>query len=301
MKKRKTKKRRKFRDTGNWGDSLSIKENMEEIEKFFKYRENLDKICPMEKPIDIVFAISLKSKKVSHNWAIVERNLSTTLKTLLSNTDQNFRVIIAGHEKPEIEELQHKNVEWIAVDFPAPENPNDYENDKMRKRYSIGRYLSDAGYSGYFMPLDGDDWVHYRLVEYLRSLPYHDAFILDKGLMVNHFRKTMWSRYRFHYGCGSSSIFYFANEDFPKTPNLDLSNNVPFHIVLKYHPKLTVYLEEDNKSFQMINLPFVTWVLAHGDNQSMDQGWKSKKISAKKYGANEEPLENWLFEYFKIN
>ncbi|MBP3041455.1 hypothetical protein J9303_18585 [Bacillaceae bacterium Marseille-Q3522] len=305
MKKRKLRKLRKmknirknqFRDFGNWGDSLSIIENMEEIEKYFKDCETKDIVNPM----DIVFAISLKSRKVSHNWGNVERNLAKTLKTLLRNKDQNFRVIIAGHEKPEMEELQHKNVEWIDVNFPAPENRHDYENDKMRKRYVIGAYLREIGYSGYFMPLDGDDWVHYRFVEYLRSQPFHDAFILNKGLMVNLSQKTMWSRYRFHHGCGSSSIFYFANEDFPKTPKLDLSMNVPFDIVLKHHPKLIVYLKEDKKSFQMIDFPLVAWVLAHGENQSMNQGWKNNKISAKKYRANEELLDNWLYEYFKIN
>ena len=301
MRKRKIRENQ-FRDFGNWGDSLSIKENMDEIEKYFKDSESAaDKSNLMEKPIDIVFAISLKSRKVSHDWVSVERNLSATLKTLLGNTDQNYRVIIAGHEKPEIEELQHKNVEWIAVDFPAPENRQDYENDKMRKRNVIGAYLREAGYSGYFMPLDGDDWVHYRLVEYLRSQPVHDAFIFNKGLMVNLSKKTMWSRYSFHHGCGSSSIFYFVNKDFPKTAIPDISINMPFNIVLKHHPKLSVYLKEDEKSFQMINFPLVVWVLAHGDNQSMEQGWKNNRISAKKYGANKELLDNWFYEYFKIS
>ena len=295
------KRKLRFRDFGNCGDSLSIEENMEGIENCFLNRVTIDKINLIEKPIDIVFAISLKSKKVSHDWENVEKNLSKTLKTLLSNTDQNFRVIIAGHEKPEIDELQHKNVEWISVDFPAPEDRQDYEIDKMRKRNVIGAYLLEEGYSGYFMPLDGDDWVHYRFVEYLRLQPFHDAFILNKGLMVNLTKKTMWSRYNFHHGCGSSSIFYFANEDFPNTPNLDPFINIPFNIALKHHPALTVYLNEDNKSFHMINFPFVAWILAHGDNQSMEQGWKNNRISAKKYGANEELLDNWLYQYFKIN
>lgn len=299
--KKKIRRKRRFSDFGNWGDTLSIKENMEEIEKYFEKNDAVDNLNMMDKPIDIVFSISLKSKKASNNWGTVERNLSRTLKTLLNNTDQNFRVIIAGHEKPDIAELQHKNIQWIDVEFSPPIKRKDYENDKMKKRNAIGSYLREIGYSGYFIPLDGDDWIHFRFVEYLRSQPLHDAYILNKGLMVNLLQETMWCRYRFHHGCGSSSIFYFANNDFPKSTNLDLSIQSPFNIVLKSHPKITVYLKRENKPFQMINLPIVTWVLAHGDNQSMAQGWKNNGISAEKYGANEEPLDNWLYEYFKIN
>lgn len=69
-------------------------------------------------PIGIVFAISLKSKAVSRDWGTVQNNLAKTLRSILHSTDANFRIVIAGHEKPDIAELKHEYVTWLSVDFP---------------------------------------------------------------------------------------------------------------------------------------------------------------------------------------
>ncbi|MDQ1004177.1 hypothetical protein QFZ28_004577 [Neobacillus niacini] len=34
------------------------------------------------------------------------------------------------------------------------------------------------------MPLDADDWVHYRFVEYIRSHLIADAFVINTGCMA---------------------------------------------------------------------------------------------------------------------
>ncbi|MBS4176692.1 alginate lyase family protein [Lederbergia citrea] len=271
---------------------FSLKKNLNNIEEYFRIstfnEEN------KQKP-EIAFAISLKSKTVSHDWEKVQKNLALTLRSLFSNTDQNFRVIIAGHEKPNIEELNNIRVTWVPVKFPPPKSSRGFVSDKYRKRKAIGAYLRKSGFSGYFMPLDADDWIHYRFVEYIRSLPISDAFILNKGFMVNVFQNEAWVRDLFYKGCGSSAVFYFSNENFPKTTKSDVKKS-PFNNVIKSHVKVPEYV----KNHTMIDLPFVTWVLAHGDNVSMIKGKKDNRISAKHYNSVGEKLADWFYHFFKI-
>lgn len=249
----------------------------------------------------IAFAISLKSKKVSRNWGKVQVNLARTLRSILRSTDRNFLIVIAGHEKPNIPELRHKRVTWLEVKFAPPSNAAGFTRDKMRKRKVIGAYLRKSGFSGYFMPLDADDWIHRRFVEYVRSRPRANAFILKSGFMANMSQKQMWFRKdRFYIGCGSSAVFYLSNKDLPKSSKSKKLRKIPFQMTLKAHPKVMQHLSRFKKKYKLIKLPFVTWVLAHGDNNSMIKGKKDNKVAAKNYRAIEEPLKPWIYKYFKI-
>lgn len=248
---------------------------------------------------EVAFAISLKSKKVSQNWNNVQYNLAKTLRSILNNTDPHFRVIVAGHEKPNIKEIRHKRVTWLSVNFPPPSNPKGFSTDKIRKRKVIGAYLRKIGFSGYFMPFDSDDWAHHRLVQYVRSQPPGKDFVIDTGMMVNLVKNKVWLRKkRFYIGCGSSAVFYFANKDFPLTPKTN-SVKKPFHVVLQAHPKVIRNLRTLRRPCKIVNFPLVTWVLGHGDNNSMLKGKKNNTVSAENYGSKEEKLESAFFHYFK--
>jgi hypothetical protein len=251
-------------------------------------------------PIDIAFAISLKSKTVSRNWLGVQDSLAKTLRSIMSNTDPNFHIFIAGHERPDIIELQDNRVTWLQVTFPPPEDPPRYCWDRHKKRLVIGAHLRKIGFSGYFMPIDADDWVHYRFIEFIRSQPVTDAFIMNQGFMVNLVNQEVWTRKRFYVGCGSSSVFYFSNEDFPLIAKKIEAKKTPFRCVIKHHGEVVNYLQEISKRYQMVEVPFVTWVLGHGDNNSIIKGKKDDRVSAKQYNAKGEILQDWFYEYFRI-
>ena len=288
------------------GSSYSVKEQLNRIEDYFKELET----NVFERPIkekhkkEIAFAISLKSKTLSRNWDQVQANLSKTLRSILRNTDQNFRIIIAGHEKPVIKEIEHSQVTWLSVDFPPPVPPGsapEFTEDKKHKRRVIGVYLREIGFSGYFMPLDADDWIHYRFVEYIRSQPITDAFLLTKGIMINQGLKEAWIKNQFYRACGSSALYYFSNEDFPTTSEKEEAEKLLFGLSIMHHGKVPENLKTFNKSYEKIDLPFVTYVLGHGDNTSVIRGIRSNQVSAKTYKAQRVELEKWLYCYFKIN
>jgi hypothetical protein len=272
----------------------TIKERMKQLESYF-INKRLRKYN-----VKIAFAISLKSKSVSRNWAKVQSNLAKTLRSILRNTDPNFCIVIAGHEKPTIKEMQHRRVKWLTVNFRPPLGTLGFSSDKLRKRKVIGMYLRKIGFSGYFMPLDADDWVHYRLVEYVRSQPARVALIMNSGVIVNLVRNEVWLRkHRFYIGCGSSTIFYFSNKEFPLSLKNSGSLKESYHMVLRGHTKVFRNLREINKPYKLVKFPLITWVLGHGDNNSMLKGKKSNSISAKDYGSKGERLQQGFYAYFK--
>lgn len=272
----------------------SIKKQLKRVETYF-----LNKHVNKNKA-EVAFAISLKSKTVSRNWKKVQSNLAKTLRSILNNTDPHFRVIVAGHEKPKINEMRHKRVTWLPVNFPPPSNPKGFSKDKIRKRKVIGAHLRKIGFSGYFMPFDSDDWAHHRLVQYVRSQRSRKNFVIDTGMMVNLVKKEVWLRKkRFYIGCGSSAVFYFANKDFPLTPRMKSATKKPFRLVLKAHPKVIRNLRTLRRPYKIVKYPLVTWVLGHGDNTSMLKGKKNNSVSAKDYGSRGEKLESAFFHYFK--
>ena len=274
----------------------SLIERLDQVDEYFEKNKANGSTEPNE--LQVAFGISLKSKKVSRNWNIVQDNLSRTLRSILNNTDQNLRIIIAGHEKPNIEEINHERVTWLCVSFPPPKYISQYSIDKFRKRRVIGAYLRNTGFSGYFMPLDADDWIHYRFVEFIRTAPVSDAFILNKGFMANLKNKQVWVKDRFFIGCGSSSVFYFSNMDFPRSSRMTGVRKAKFKWAIWPHHKVTLFLE--NKDYRMVDFPFVTWVLFHGDNNSIIKRKLSSKVSPQNFNVIPDNLEDRFYKYFKI-
>lgn len=272
-----------------------IKNNLNKINTYLNSIRNPNS----RKKSTIVFAISLKSKKVSRNWDVVQQQLAKTIQSILNSSDQNFRIIVAGHEKPNIKELSNSKVTWISVNFPLSRSKVGMSNDKMKKRYAIAHYLSKEGFSGYFMPLDADDWVHHRFVEYLNKSPVSKAYILNKGIMSNLKRNEIWLISNFYKHCGSCAVFYFENHELPK-------DNKPsggiFHgLTLTSHPKIIQNLKLYKVKYQLIDFPFIFRVYGYGDNNLTIKGKLNLDLSAANYNTFGTPLTSEIYQQFKVN
>lgn len=129
------------------------------------------------------FGIPLIARDAAASWPVVQALLDLTLVSALSQTDRDFRIIIAGHDEPAVP--LDSRITFIAADWCAEAVRSD-NLDSGRKKHAIAqRVLAEGG--GLLMFLDGDDWVDRHTVETARAMIGPEAlggFIAD-GFVVD--------------------------------------------------------------------------------------------------------------------
>lgn len=138
----------------------------------------------MSSPIPFTFGIALVAKRRARDWEVVESLLRLTLASVLGQTDQDFDVVIAGHDRPEAMP-DDPRFRFIEVSWP-PDRPDQHNSDGGMKKYRIGEDLLARG-GGLLMLLDADDWVDRRLVEVARARigPEHVGGLIEHGYAVD--------------------------------------------------------------------------------------------------------------------
>lgn len=114
------------------------------------------------------FGIPLIARAASEDWGLVDRLLRLTLRSVLAQTDGDFRVVLAGHDVPPCwAELADDRFVLLQADWPvaAPTLAND---DGGAKKWRIGEHVRRRG-GGLLMLLDADDWVDRELVGAARA------------------------------------------------------------------------------------------------------------------------------------
>ena len=168
----------------------------------------------MRNPISFTFGIALIARHHARDWQVVESLLQLTLASVLAQTDQDFRVVIAGHDRPQAIP-DDARFQFLAVDGPA-NGPDEHNSDGGMKKYRIGEYLLERG-GGLLMLLDADDWVDRHLVERARARIGHEHVggLIEDGYATDiRTLKTLRLPHEcafdigFHRICGSSVIGY---------------------------------------------------------------------------------------------
>src|SRR6266571_3107223 len=124
------------------------------------------------------FGIPLIARSAARNWPLVEALLELTLTSVRGQTDQDFQIVIAGHDRPHVP-LDDTRTTFIAADWPAEAVRAD-NLDSGRKKCAINELVLERG-GGLLMFLDGDDWVDVDLVETARTMigPDHIGGLID--------------------------------------------------------------------------------------------------------------------------
>lgn len=243
--------------------------------------------APPDGQLEVAFLVSMRSKRASRDWGAACDCLSKTLRTVLAQTDQNFRVLVAGHEKPDIPELNSSKVTWVSVFHAAPSSPRGFTADKNAKRRELGFLLGKEGFEGFVMPLDADDWVHRRLVEFIRRSGDTSPSFFRAGFICNlnnnkvQVRLGNEGKRPFYKGCGSGSFFYFQQSDFPKTSTIRGTKKVKFLYAVFSHVGIEKKLGEDDVVIRRVRIPLVAWVLGHKNNNSILKGRNINPSSGK--------------------
>jgi Glycosyl transferase family 2 len=158
------------------------------------------------------FGIPLIARSASRDWPLVEALLALTVTSVRRQTDQNFHIVIAGHDRPRLPS-DSAQVTFVKADWSAePVRPDNL--DSGRKKHAINQLVRESG-GGLLMFLDADDWVDMHLVETARAMigPDHIGGVIDAGFATD-FRNLRAAAIphpgifdgEFHRVCGSSTV-----------------------------------------------------------------------------------------------
>ena len=185
------------------------------------------------------FGIALTPRANARDWALVQALLDLTLASVLSQTDGDFRVVIAGHDRPRLP--NDDRISFVDVGWPV-EPPGPHNDDSGRKKHAINDWLLEQG-GGLFMLLDADDWVDRDLVATARRRIGPEAIgaVMLRGFAVDLMSlraaalpdEAVFSG-DFHRLCGSSTV---ANL---RPGHLDPLRRDPFSILRSHHQWLEV-------------------------------------------------------------
>jgi|GEM_PF-575508 len=184
-----------FRGLSRWGKGGSVK-----VKNFF-------------------FCIPFKPRARCADWNHTVALLRQTLRSIFHQTDKDFFVLIAGHDRPELPELDDPRVSFHPVSFPIPRDGVEGKRDQTRKTHFLGAIAKEHG-GGYIMVVDSDDLVHRDIVRFVRADDNQAGYMIRAGYVLDvasgRLGKFSGNPPRqFFNHCGTSSIIYLLPEDLP--------------------------------------------------------------------------------------
>jgi len=216
------------------------------------------------------FGISLISRTASADWERTVTVFRNTLRAILAQDDPDFRVVVSGHDRPDIVEMDDPRVSFIVSDRPPAAKPSEFRADKMWKRRLIFHRIREAG-GGYFMPVDADDLVSRRLVSYVRARGVRDGFVVMQGYVLDWSRRLLaavpgaWSA-PFERVCGTSAVFLLRPEQIPLLHQNDMDDVA--QALLGPHANWRLTAEEVGRPLEEVDFPAAVYVINTAVNLS---------------------------------
>lgn len=121
----------------------------------------------MRRPEPFTFGIALIARALAPDWRLALALLDLTLASISAQTDQDFRIVIAGHDRPSTRMDADPRLTFLEAGWPVGQ-PEPHNVDSSRKLQAISAHVLERG-GGLLMFVDADDWVDRRLVEAARS------------------------------------------------------------------------------------------------------------------------------------
>jgi FkbM family methyltransferase len=228
---------------------------------------------------EFMFGISLASAQVSTDWVRTQEVLGHTLRSLLNQSDPRFTVVICGHERPCLPEIDDPRVLFVESDRPPPKNSSGFRGDKMRKRRIAGSILRARG-GGYFFPLDADDLVHRDVVAHVRAGDNRKGYLIEKGYVLDYGNRVLapipgaWS-VSFDRSCGSSAVIWFTADELP----IDGENDPELYFNLfQSHAYWPLVAEEFGRRLDPLPFAGGVYVVNHAQNLSFRLQRKGVRI-----------------------
>jgi hypothetical protein len=238
--------------------------------------------------MSFTFGIPLRSRVTAKDWGQVCRLFEATLHSVLRQTDENFRVIIACHELPEVVGLSDPRVLIVQTPFPPPSALPEQMTDKGRKRRLIGATLRALD-GGYLMLLDADDLVSNRLVAFARRDAHPHGYILREGYEFDASSQRIRVAPRFNRLCGSSAIIRFDADELPPSVN---EEDISYFSRFSNHVHWEAVAAAAARALKPLPFPGAVYVMNNGENHSAQTnniGWKRRLLRRFMRGTTPSP------------
>lgn len=137
------------------------------------------------------FIIPLRSRITTKDWESVSLLLKGTVEGILNQTCENYSVTIVGDEEPEVKLSNHSRLQFLKHNLPSPEKQfsDDGRNLYLRNRRQklcYGVHHVQPEMEDYIFPVDADDRISSKLVEFLDEAPSRPCWYLASGIKVHY-------------------------------------------------------------------------------------------------------------------
>jgi hypothetical protein len=223
------------------------------------------------------FGVPLKSRKLARNWDRTLELVNNTIRSMLCQTDPNFRILLACHESPALAMDPDPRMEILTVDFPRPIFRDEPIVDKHRKREVIAARIRELG-GGVVMFVDADDLVSNRLVEYVNQNPHPHGHYVQQGYEFNAQTRAIRSCPWFYRICASCALLNLRPEDLPQRAMEETSSRFR-QLAMHAHPIWPSVMASQGFPLAPLPFPAVMYVTHTGENMSDSKdpaGWRRR-------------------------
>jgi len=214
------------------------------------------------------FISPLRARAGTKDWAKVSRVTEQALASVFGQTDQRFRVIMCGHDEPDMQRSFDERFTFITVDFPKPEltgyNDQPGAADKYRK---VQRALMEVDTDcTYVMLRDADDFVHRGLVAHAVERAAPHGYLIDRGYSYFEGSTHALEVMNFDQLCGTCAIISSTALNPPRS--MDKADKERCPILSMGHHGIGAGMAERGQPLEPVPFPAVLYFRGHGENFS---------------------------------
>lgn len=132
----------------------------------------------------VAFLIPFASKKAKERWDTACTQLRQTIDSILNSWCGDFCVVVAGHERPEIEFPTDPRFVFCKCEHPFPKHRDPgvaVRRDKLTKIQEAWREVKERWNPHFVMKLDADDFISAGLVGWLSRNTDSVGFLIRHG------------------------------------------------------------------------------------------------------------------------
>lgn len=223
----------------------------------------------------LVFIIPLKHPECSstNSWQRYSQLFARCVKSVVSQTSPDFRVIVVCNQKPQIE-FEHPYLNYIEVNFPPPQDKVELKMIDKKAKVRVGLYYAQEFNPSHTMSVDSDDCLSNRLAEYVSRNSDGDGWVINQGYVYR--EGANWlilTRNKFHKWCGTCNIVKFGLYELPTRLDYDYFSDNENNLKTYWtrHDRLKEEMEARGKSIKPLPFPGAIYTIENGENYYENQ------------------------------